>query len=135
MAKINNIQRIRPEDYESDYQDLVEQLGEVVNEFMQQVVDMADGNIDFENLDRNLIQFDITVDASGNAIGTSQINVGKTVLNGMNVIYAQNLTSSQVYPNSQPFISYVPQGNGLVSVRNIAGLPANNKFRITAEVI
>ncbi len=134
MPKLNAVQRIRPEDFESEYSQLTAQLGYILNEFMQQVVDLTDDRIDFDNLDQNLIQFDITVDAAGNIIGTSQINVGKTSPNGMNVIFAQNLTNSQVYPNSQPFISYVPQGNGRVTVRNIAGLPANNKFRLTAIV-
>lgn len=134
MPKLNNVQRIRPEDFNEDYSQLVAQLGDILNEFMQQVVDLSDKNVDFENLNQNLIQFDITVDASGNPLSTNQINVGKTAPNGMNIIYAQNLTSSQVYVNSQPFISYVRQGNGLVTVKNIAGLPANNKFRLTAIV-
>jgi len=134
MAKLDAVQRIRPEDFQEDYAQLVEQLGGILNQFMQQVVDLSDNEVDFDNLDQNLIQFDITVDAAGNTIGTSQINVGKDAPNGMSVIYTQNLTNSQVYPTSQPFISYVRQGNGLVTVNNIAGLPANNKFKLTAIV-
>jgi len=134
MAKLSNVQRIRPEDFDSEYDQLILQLGGILNEFMQQVVDLSDDNVDFENLDQNLIQFDVTVDAAGNMTSTNQINVGKTNPNGMSVIYAQNLTNSLVYATSQPFISYVPQGNGLVTVRNVSGLPANNKFKITAIV-
>jgi len=134
MGKLNNVQRIRPEDFDSDYEQLVIQLGNILNEFMQQVVDLADDNVDFDNLDQNLIIFDVTVDAAGNMSSTNQINVGKTNPNGMSVIFAQNLTNSQVYADSQPFISYVPQGNGLVTVKHVSGLPANNKFKITAIV-
>jgi len=134
MGKLNNVRRIRPEDFEQEYSQLVSQLGAILNSFMQEVVDLSDNQVDFNNLSQNLIQFDITVDAAGNTVGTSQINVGKTSPNGMTVIYAQNLTNSQVYVDSTPFITYVPQGTGLVTVNNIAGLPANNKFRLTAIV-
>ncbi len=134
MGRLNNVQRIRPEDFEEEYANLVEQLGVILNEFMQKTVDMSDGNVNFENLDQNVITFDITVDASGNALGVSQINVGKTSPKGMSIIYSQNLTNSQVYVESQPFISYVSAGTGLVNIKNISGLPANNKFRLTAIV-
>lgn len=134
MAKLDAVQRIRTEDFDEDYDQLIEQLGVIINQFMQQVVDLSDKQIDFTNLDQNLIQFDMTVDAAGNPTGTSQINVGKTAPNGMTVIYAQNLTNSQIPATSQPFISYVRQGNGLVTVSNISGLPAGNKFKLTAIV-
>lgn len=134
MGKLNNVQRIRPEDFKKEYAGLVEQLGVILNEFMQKTVDMSDGNVNFDNLDQNVIQFDITVDESGNSVGVSQINVGKDTPKGMSVIYSQNLTNSQVYVNSQPFITYVPGAGSLVTIKNISGLPADNKFRLTAIV-
>ena len=58
MAKLNNVQRIRPEDFPEEYSTVViEQLGAILNQFMQQVVNLSDNNIDFDNLDQNIIQF------------------------------------------------------------------------------
>jgi hypothetical protein len=47
--KINNVTQIKAEDFPEDAQQMAEQLGLVLNPFMQQVVEITDNRLDFEN--------------------------------------------------------------------------------------
>jgi len=134
MSRLTNIKRIIAEDFEPQYQTLISRLGFVLNEFMGDTVDIVNGNIDFDNLAQNLIQFEITVDSTGKPTKNGSVNVGKNNPTGIQVIRAQNLTNNLVYPDSSPFISYTPVGNNIVTINNIKGLPANNNYKLTIIV-
>lgn len=134
MAKISPNRRISTEDYEGENQQLVESLAYNLNPFMQEVTDVINGNLDFDNLKQNKIQAVITVDSTGRPISGDQINTGLTNPIGFQIISAVNQTNPAIYASGQPFISFSPQGNGIVKINNISNLPANNKFLLTIVV-
>ena len=132
--KINNITQIRAEDFDPDLQDTIQRLGYVLNTFMQQVVELSDERIDFENRVENLIQFEITVDSTGKPTLNDKVNIGKTTSRGMDIIRAYNQTNTNTYPTQKPFINYEDLGNGLIQIKNVVGLQGNNKYLLTAIV-
>ena len=76
--KLNNITEISPDDYKSEDRQTVSQLAEIVNPFMQQLVEIMDKRIDFENRVENLIQIEMTVDADGVPLLNNKINTNKS---------------------------------------------------------
>lgn len=133
MAKINNYRRISTSEYAGENAQMIQTLAETINPFMREVTDVINGNIDFDNLNQNIIEFEISVDSSG-VPQTKQLNIGKSSFSGFNVINARNLTNPSIYPTGQPFISATPTGSQVINLNNISNLPANNKFLITAIV-
>lgn len=131
--KINNTTPLNAGDFKQEDRDSAERIGNIVNPFMQQVVELADGRIDFENRVENLIVVEFTVDANGTPLLNNKMNTGKSSIRGFQVISAFS-TSTTTTATSQPFISYTPLGNGLVQVNKISGLPANVKFRLNVIV-
>jgi hypothetical protein len=135
MARLNNVKRIITEDFEPQYQTLISKLGYVLNQFMSDTVNIVNGNIDFDNLNQNLIEFDISIDSNGKPLKVTSVNVGKASPRGLTVIRAQNLTNSTSYPTSTPFISYTPIGNQSVTISHVTGLVPNVTYKLTVIVI
>ena len=132
--KINNVRQIRAEDFEKELQQPMSQLGSILNSFMQEVVELADKRIDFENKVEILKTIDITVDSNGTPVLNNKVAVDKSSIRGTQVINALNLTNTRTYPTQQPYISYTALGGGFIQINNITGLQANNKYRLTIIV-
>jgi hypothetical protein len=126
--KINNVTQIKAEDFPEDAQQMAEQLGLVLNPFMQQVVEITDNRLDFENRVENFKQLEMTVDATGKPVLNDKINVEKSRIRGISIIAAFNQTNVAGYPTQQPFISYTVLGGGTIKVNNISGLLPNQKY-------
>lgn len=130
--KINNVRTIRAEDFEEDYSQLTSQLGTLLNPFMQEVAELADGRVDFENRVETIRTFDITVDENGIPTQSPfRLNTDKTNIRGMHVIRAINLTNSAIYPTGAPFVTWNPIGGSLIEIKHITGLQASNKYKLT----
>jgi len=136
MTRLSNVQRLRIEDFEEEDRELVAKFAEIFNYFMTQTVDTVNGRLDYDNINRELITIDVTLDGSGNSINpiTFRTETGNTI-RGIVVLSAQNLTNRAVFPNASPFISFEPTGNSLYKVNKITGLPASNRFQLLCEVI
>ena len=91
--KIDNIKYLRAEDFSEEFQQDFAVLAPIINSFMQQVYDLTDERIDFENRVEELVTFTIQVDGSGKIIGNKLFNVGKNIPKGFNVIKAVNSTN------------------------------------------
>lgn len=133
MARINNFTRISTSEYSGEIQPAIETLAASLNPFMREVTDVINGNIDFENLSQNIIQFEVIVDSIGKP-NTNQVNIGKSIVSGLQVIAARNLTNSGSYPSGAPFISFTPTGSNIIYINNISNLPANEKILLTVVV-
>ena len=59
--KLYNVVQIKAEDFPEDDRQAMERLVNILNPFMQQVVELADGRIDFDNTTDGYKEFDITV--------------------------------------------------------------------------
>lgn len=132
--QLNNVRRIVVEDYKQDHRETVAKLAEILNSFMEEVTQLSQGNIGIENLTRNIVKFDLIVDALGNPMGVSQMNIGLSSYSGKNIIDIQSL-SGGANVISAPYLDCSYQGNGLVKIHRFLGLPPGKKVRITIEFI
>lgn len=102
-----------------------------MNHFMENVYNIMDKNVDFFNLNQEVIDITVTVDASG--VPTSNAKFATSDIrspSGVLVIRAINKTNSSNYPISAPFISYTPIGSNLQKINKISGLQANEEYSI-----
>ena len=131
--KLNNSNQIKSEDFDKEYNELIDQLAETLNPFMQEVVELSDERIDFENKVEVLKTIEITVDSSGTPVLNDKVATGKGTsgVRGIQVISTFNLTVNSGYPTSQPYVSYTALAGGFIRIDNITGLLANNKYQMT----
>lgn len=136
MPKIQQPKRIRIEDFKEENKDLISKLSDLVVPFMDDVFRVLDGNIDFDNLNRQIVDIEVMIDASGKVVNNPQIKTTfKTQkVRGVNVINAVNLVNSSVYPTSLPMVNFTINGN-IMTILNIIGLQANSRYKLTLELI
>ena len=135
MGKIQIPKKIRTEDFDEEYNDLIEKIGYAFNNFADEVYQTLDGGIDFANMSRQLIVLTINMDSSGKIINSPQIKLTtKTKIVGTSVIRAINLINPQVYPTSQPFINFSLNGT-VLTIQNITGLQNSSQYQVTIELI
>lgn len=132
--QLSNVRRIVVEDFKQEHRETVGKLSEILNSFMDEVIELSQGNITIDNLNRTIVKADFTVDATGKPMGVSQINTGLTTYSGNKIINVQSLSGGDNVISS-PYLDCTFQGNGLVKVNKITGLPAGKKLRLTIEFI
>ena len=130
---MDSVRRIRTEDYPEESRETIAALAPILNAFMEQVVNILDGNVDYDNLRKDLVSVDVT---TLNGVPTELTRVkfkvnGKVA--GTDVIKAIDLSNTSQFPTAQPFITFVTTGD-LMTISHISGLPDNIKFRLTVEV-
>ena len=134
MALLDNVKRLVVEEFKKEDQEMIEKLSTYYNFFVENVTNVVNGNIDFDNMNRSDIQFTVTVGANG--VPTRDLNItSNSGAIGINVLRAENLTNTSTFPSTAPFVSYTPSGTGVYKIEHITGLQANNQYRITAELI
>ena len=133
MSKMDSVKRVRVEDFPKDSRETIQALAPILNSFMEQVVNIFDGNVDYENLRKDLVTVDVTtIDGVPTELTRVKFDLtGKAV--GTDVIRAQNLSNTGEFPIAQPFITFVTTGN-LMTIRHISGLQNNVKYRLTVEI-
>jgi len=135
MSKIQIPKKLRTEDFDDDYSELIDKVGYAYNNFADEVYQQLSGRLDFTNLDQQLVVLDVTITSAGQIINTPQIKVTKaSKVNGIQVIRAQNLLNPNIYPTGTPFISFSLNGN-LLTIQNITGLQASSQYRLTFVLI
>ena len=134
MPKMDSVRRIRAEDYPEETRQTISLLAPILNSFMEQVVNIFDGNVDFENLDQNILQVDVT---TVNGIPTQQtkakFDVNSRVV-GTICIRSQDLSNTGQVPVSTPHLTYTTT-NDLLNVNHISGLQDNVPYRLTFLLI
>lgn len=134
MSRISNVNRIILEDYPAKDREIISRLATVLNLFMEETVNVVNGNIDYDNIKRQLVQFDVIVDANGKPITTTRFN-SDSQIKGKTIVDIQNLTNSAIYPTASPFVTTSAISTQIYEVKNIIGLVPNQKYRITLELI
>lgn len=132
--QLSNVRRIVVEDFKQEQRETVGKLAEILNTFMDEVVSLSQGNITIENLNRTLVQIDVTIGVDGKPVGVNQINTGLSSYTGNKIVNVQSLNGGDNVI-SAPYIDCSYQGNGLVKINKIIGLPAGKKLRVTIEFI
>ncbi len=132
---MTNTSKIRKEDFDEDDQAVAERLGAIINPFLQEVVEIMDGNVDFDNRTESIKQFDITVDSNGTPT-TLPFNIKVDVKRpqGTDIIKADNFTNTSGYPSSQPFISFTRISDNIIRIDNVSGLRPNEKYKLTLVI-
>lgn len=131
-----DFKRIRKEDFDEDMQPTVEKLGYIFNAFAEQLVNLLNKNVDFQNLNMEVVSLDIMKDGSGNLINPPSIKTSlNTKVQGIICIKADNLSSPGSYATSQPFISYNLINNNLISILNVSGLQNSSTYRLKLMLI
>jgi hypothetical protein len=135
MTKISNPRRVRSEDFPKDSTSIVEPLGAILNPFMDEVVDIINGRVDFDNLKMELVQYETSVDSDGVPINTDKLRLSYTSIWGLIVINSENKTNIGTYPTSTPSLNYSLDGTNVITIKKINGLQADNKYLLTIIVI
>lgn len=134
--KLSNFRRILTDDFAKEYQALIEKLCNYINPNTELVYTALSNRLTFtDNFDATVKIFSVTVDANGTPTSTTTIplnivNNTTPKASGSLVIKADNLTNSNVYPTGGVFLSFTQSGN-IITITNITGLPANNKFNLS----
>ena len=134
MARLSNVRRIIVEDFPKENQEMISKIGNVLNFFMEEVINMSNGNVDYENLNKNLITVELSVNANGVPVNSPEIQTGITNPIALKVIRSRNLTSPTTFTNSEPVIHYTENGTSVVGINKITGLIPNNTYSLVIEV-
>lgn len=133
--RLSNIKRIVKEDFDTDDQAVAERIGYIVNGVFDQLSIAFNKNIDFDNLNQEILSFDIIVDSNGIPKNKTSI---KTQLNNVRGLICIRATprNSNVYVNSAPFISYlINSSERTLSIQHITGIPADKPFNLVVIAI
>jgi hypothetical protein len=122
MATVPTQRFLKPEDFDTKDQALVQKLAFPLNTFMQQVITGFTKNLDFNNLNMQINTFTTTVNSSGvPTIAITFQNNLTTKLYGLICINALNQSGVTRYPEAHPYISW-SQNNSTITINNISGL-------------
>ena len=131
---LDNIKRILSGDFQDDHQETVGKLAEVLNYFMEQVTNTVNGGLSYDNMNKEVQTIEVTVNANGVPTAGDKFASNQGLI-GTNIINTVNLTNNSVFPESLPHITWTTVEAGIYTIRNITGLQANNKYRLTVELI
>ncbi len=134
MPKIDNVKRISAEEVSEESREAVEAVAQYYNYFAEQVTNVLNGGIDFDNLKRTLLTMEVTLNSNNQPV-TSTKFAGSVGLKGTNIIRADNLVNAAVYPTNAPFITFGASGDGFYTILHITGLAPLTKYRIVFELI
>ncbi len=134
MPKLSDIRRIIPEDYSKEAQEVIEGVAGSYNEFADEIYQVVNGQLDFENLARSKVSLDISFDSTGKPIGNASINSRLSFVSMIHVGKIQNLTNSSKI-TQVPYIDWSFLGNGTVKINYGVGFTAGIKYRLTLELI
>lgn len=130
MGRVPNIKRIQTNDFNEKDQELISTLAYPINSFMEQTAAVLDKGVDFNNLNQAIITLQTMTDANGNPIlETKYKSLLKSKVVGHVCINAYNITNTSAFPVNTPFISFI-QNADIVTINNITGLQANNKYKL-----
>jgi homoserine kinase len=136
MASRIEVKRFKAEDFPADDQELVERIGDVYNNFADNVAQAINGGLNIDNLQEEIRTIEVEV----NAAGTPTVNLDLTFsklsrINGILVLRAQAVNSTTTFATGAPFVSFVQTGSRKITIQNITGLPANTKFQLTLRLV
>ena len=137
MPKLSDIRRIIPEDVadKASPMEIVETVAGSYNEFADEIYQVINGQLDFDNLARSKVSIDITFDPTGKPVGNVAIVSNLSYVSMVHVGKVQNLTNSAVRFTQAPYIDWTLQGNGIVKINYAIGFVAGNKYRLVLELI
>lgn len=135
MPKLSDIRRIIPEDFEEEFQEAAEKIAGSYNEFADELYQVVNGELDFDNMARTKVSIDISFDSSGNPSSSTNIASNLSFVSILYIGKVQNLSNPSAKLSQAPYIDWSYKGNGLVGVNYGIGFVAGNKYRLTLELV
>ncbi len=129
--KLGNFKRLISNDFKTEDQPLVEQLGTSLNNGIEQLFTALQNKLKFEdNFLCTYKEVEITVNDKGIPLTKASISLSNNeTVKGCLVISATNKTNPTTYATGTPFISFTQNGYTLY-IDNITGLKENHRFII-----
>jgi hypothetical protein len=134
MPILSSPSRIVVEDFDPDDQNVAGKIAEVYNPFIDEVYNAFNKQIDYNNLQRQLVTFEVTTTATGK-ITPVKFSYALLAINGMTIVNVTNITNSASLLTSSPFAQFTLLSNGLGQITNVTGLAASTRYRITVELM
>ncbi len=119
----------------ADQQQLVENLGVILNQPLNDICTIINGGIGFDNLEQKIAKFSVKTDTNGALLAKVDITTGLNRLPyGSCCIDVRNSDNIGAVPelNGTPFIIYTPNNQTTVKIQSILNLKPNSKYTITA---
>lgn len=137
MPKISNIRRIIPEDVDKDATpvEIVETIAGSYNDFADELLEVINGGLDFENLSRRKITLDISFNSSGIPLGNAVVNTGLSFVSILYIGKIQNVTSPASRITQVPYLDWTYQGGGFLKINYGVGFTAGAKYKLTLELV
>lgn len=130
---IDTVKRINIDEFKKEDREVAEKIGNVYNYFAEQVTNAINGNLDYDNINKQVITLTLQVGSDGKPSQTTQFSTNTGVI-GTTVLRAVNNTNTAGYVTGQPFISYTASGDGLYTINHITGLTVGNEYTLTIEL-
>ena len=134
MPKLSDIRRIIPEDFSKEAQEVIEGVAGSYNEFADELYQVVNGQLDFDNLARAKVSIDISFDSTGKPVGNSNIVTGLSFVSMLHIGKIQNITNASRI-SQIPYLDWSFQGNGVVKINYGVGFTTGIKYRLTLELI
>jgi hypothetical protein len=130
--KLPNFKRLIKSDYAEEFQELVETLGFSINYGVEVLYQALNKSLNLKDNIACTVK-DITVEVKED--GTPKVSLSFSLdtsnrILGIVALSATNTTNPSGYPTATPFISFSQSGK-TVTITNIKGLPAGQKFVLT----
>lgn len=136
MAQLQAPKRLRREDFDSEYQNIIDKIAFVINSFQDDVFSAFDGNIDFNNLSQIIKTINVKMGTDGSPQNELTINTGTTKkIQGIMVIAARRTDLTNSYPTSTPFMSFDQKSQSIIKINNISGLQDSSEYTLTIVLI
>lgn len=130
--KLPNFKRIFRQDYDEQYQSMIETLASSINIGFETLYSALNNNLSLkDNLYCSLVTLQVKTDANGIPVPATNFTIDsflKTV-SGLEVINALNLTNSAGYPIGGVFLSATQTQSGFV-VNKVTGLVPGDLYQL-----
>jgi len=137
MPKLSDIRRIIPEDTDTKATpvEIIETIAGSYNEFADEIYQVVNGQLDFDNLARSKVIIDITFNQNGSPVGNSSIFSNLATVSMIHIGKVQNITNSAARLAQTPYIDWTLQGEGIIKINYGVGFIAGAKYRLVLELI
>lgn len=135
MPKLSDIRRIVPEDFEPEDRPAAEKVAGSYNEFADELYQVINGQLDFDNLARNKVMVDIAFQSDGSLLSPVSVKTSLSSVSMLHIGNVQNMTNSSERLTSAPFLGWTFSGNGFIKINYGIGFSVGKKYRITLELI
>jgi len=126
--KLSSIKRIVKEEFEKDYQDLIDRLSFLINPVFEQLKAIMDKGITLaDNINCDIKDISVTVDANGIPLPALQVPIRARSL-GL-VVMRATPANSVILPTGAVYVQY-DDAEGTIAIRKVTGLQPNTRYTL-----